>query len=73
MAWHWKTAIGTLSNQDEFVDDDERRLVRKILKQASVHARKSREGEIFIESTRREGAKIMNKPHLLESSFVLFG
>ena len=55
------------------MDDDERRLVRKILKQASVHARKSREGEIFIESTRREGAKIMNKAHLLESSFVLFG
>ena len=45
--------------------------VRK--KQASVRARKSREREILIESTRREGAKIMNKAHLLASSFVLFG
>ena len=38
-----------------------------------MRARKSREREILIESTRREGAKIMNKAHLLESSFVLFG
>ena len=42
-------------------------------KQAGVRARKSREREISIESTRREGAKIMNKAHLPASSFVFFG
>ena len=30
------------------------------VKQASLHGRKSREIEILIKSTRREGAKIMN-------------
>ena len=38
-----------------------------------MRARKSRQGEILIESTLREGAKIMNKAHLLASSFVLLG
>ena len=38
-----------------------------------MRARKSRERQILTESTRREAAKIMNKAHLLASSFVLLG
>lgn len=42
-------------------------------KQASVRAHKSLGRESSIASTRRKGAKIMNKEHLLASFFVLFG
>ena len=38
-----------------------------------MRARKSRRGKILIESTRREGAKITNKAHLLASFFVSLG
>ena len=43
------------------------------IKLESARAHKSLGRESSIESTRHEGAKIMNKAHLLASFFVLFG
>ena len=57
----------------EFVIAENLKIWNCARKNKQVCARKSREGEIPIEFTLHEGAKIMNKAHLLASSFVLFG